>query len=126
MRGVRSSDRRSAMTPESAKSDPYNGLASAEATLPSVAYWDAAEFERDMEAIWYRNWIMVCRETDLAQPLAYRVFTLGSQQILVLRDDRDELQAFHNTCRHRGSQLCREKEGRLKARLLTCPYHAWS
>ncbi|MGX7873351.1 aromatic ring-hydroxylating oxygenase subunit alpha [Mesorhizobium sp. ORM6] len=31
-----------------------------------------------------------------------------------------------NTCRHRGSQLCQESEGRLKARLITCPYHAWS
>ena len=44
----------------------------------------------------------------------------------MLRDEQGELRAFHNTCRHRGSQLCRESEGRLKARLLTCPYHAWS
>jgi Rieske 2Fe-2S family protein len=114
------------MNPESAQSDPYNGLTTTKATLPSSDYWDAAAFERDMETIWYRNWVMVCREADLAQPLAYRVFTLGSQQVLVLRDDRGELRAFHNTCRHRGSQLCRETEGRLKARLLTCPYHAWS
>ncbi|MDQ6438232.1 aromatic ring-hydroxylating dioxygenase subunit alpha [Mesorhizobium sp. LHD-90] len=114
------------MTPESVKSDPYNGLRSAEPTLPSPAYWDEAEFQRDLEAIWYRNWLMVCREADLSQPLAYRVFSIGTQQVLVLRDDRGELRAFHNTCRHRGSQLCRETEGRLKARLLTCPYHAWS
>jgi Rieske 2Fe-2S family protein len=115
-----------AMTPESVKSDPYNGLPSAEPTLPSSAYWDPAEYQRDLEAIWYRDWIMVCREADLSQPLAYRVFTIGSQQVLVLRDEHGELQAFHNTCRHRGSQLCRGSEGRLKARLLTCPYHAWS
>ena len=44
----------------------------------------------------------------------------------MLRDDTGELRAFHNTCRHRGSQLCQESEGRLKARLITCPYHAWS
>ena len=43
-----------------------------------------------------------------------------------LRDETGELRAFHNTCRHRGSQLCQESEGRLKARLITCPYHAWS
>jgi Rieske 2Fe-2S family protein len=115
-----------AMTPESAKRDPYNGLATAEATLPASAYWDDAEYRRDLEAIWYRNWIMVCREADLAQPLAFRVFTIGDQQVLVLRDEHGDLRAFHNTCRHRGSQLCREPEGRLKARLLTCPYHAWS
>ncbi len=116
----------SAITPESAESVTYNGLASAEPTLPSSAYWDAAAYERDLEAIWYRNWLLVCREADLSQPLAYRVFTVGSQQVLVLRDDTGALRAFHNTCRHRGSQLCRESQGRLKARLLTCPYHAWS
>ncbi|TIS11703.1 MAG: aromatic ring-hydroxylating dioxygenase subunit alpha, partial [Mesorhizobium sp.] len=48
------------------------------------------------------------------------------QEVVVLRDEAGSLRAFHNTCRHRGSQLCLESEGRLKARLLTCPYHAWS
>jgi Rieske 2Fe-2S family protein len=54
------------------------------------------------------------------------VVTLGDQQILILRDEHGDIRAFHNTCRHRGSQLCTGQEGRLKARLLTCPYHAWS
>ena len=114
------------MTPEPAKTDRYNGLRKPEATLPAEAYVDAAWHQRDLERIWYRNWIMVCREAEIAQPLAYRVMRIGTQEILVLRDDKGDLRAFHNTCRHRGSQLCRESEGRLKARLITCPYHAWS
>ncbi|TIW47298.1 MAG: aromatic ring-hydroxylating dioxygenase subunit alpha, partial [Mesorhizobium sp.] len=81
---------------------------------------------RDLDAIWYKSWLLVCREADLAQPLAFRTFRVGTQEIVVLRDEAGELRAFHNTCRHRGSQLCQESEGRLKARLLTCPYHAWS
>ena len=44
----------------------------------------------------------------------------------MVRDETATLRAFHNTCRHRGSQLCTTESGRLKARLLTCPYHAWS
>ncbi|MER8626689.1 Rieske 2Fe-2S domain-containing protein [Mesorhizobium sp. M1143] len=54
--------------------------------------------------------------------MAFRTFRVGTQEIVVLRDDTGELRAFHNTCRHRGSQLCQESEGRLKARLITCPY----
>ncbi|WP_245418574.1 aromatic ring-hydroxylating dioxygenase subunit alpha [Mesorhizobium sp. WSM3864] len=69
---------------------------------------------------------MVCREADLAGPLAFRTARIGSQEVVVLRDETGSLRAFHNTCRHRGSQLCQESEGRLKARLLTCPYHAWT
>ncbi|MER9893554.1 aromatic ring-hydroxylating dioxygenase subunit alpha [Mesorhizobium sp. M0119] len=114
------------MQPSSNERGPYNGLTRAEPTLPSSAYWDIAAYQRDLEAIWYRNWLLVCREADLAQPLAFRTFRIGTQEIVVLRDETGELRAFHNTCRHRGSQLCQQSEGRLKARLITCPYHAWS
>jgi Rieske 2Fe-2S family protein len=114
------------MPAKSHRDTPYNGLVTSEITLPSTDYWTEAAYQRDLEAIWYRRWILACREADIVQPLSYRVVTIGTQQVLVLRDDRGEIRAFHNTCRHRGSQLCREAEGRLKARLITCPYHAWS
>ncbi|PMU86126.1 aromatic ring-hydroxylating dioxygenase subunit alpha, partial [Pseudomonas sp. GP01-A4] len=35
-----------------------------------------------------------------------------------------DLRAFHNSCRHRGSILCKPGEGRV-ARLV-CPYHSWT
>lgn len=114
------------MQPDPRERDLYNGLTRMEPTLPSSAYWDTEAYRRDLDAIWYRSWLLVCRETDLAQPLAFRTCRVGTQEVVVLRDETGELRAFHNTCRHRGSQLCQESEGRLKARLLTCPYHAWS
>ena len=114
------------MKPLASKHDLYNGLEKAEPTLPSKSYWDADEFQRDLDAIWYRSWLSVCREADIAQPRAFRTFRIGSQDVLVVRDENGVLRAFHNTCRHRGSQLCAGSEGRLKTRLLTCPYHAWS
>jgi Rieske 2Fe-2S family protein len=46
--------------------------------------------------------------------------------VLLLRDENGAVQAFHNTCRHRGSALRMEECGRLKSRLITCPYHAWA
>ena len=33
---------------------------------------------------------------------------------------------FHNTCRHRGAELCQAQDMRLKAKLITCPYHEWA
>ena len=114
------------MEPSALPRDPYNGLRRAEPTLPAKAYWDAEEYQRDLDAIWYRDWLNVCREADIAAPLAFRTFRIGSQDVLVVRDENGVLRAFHNTCRHRGSQLCSAAEGGLKARLLTCPYHAWS
>jgi len=114
------------MQPSPSEGNPYNGLTRLEPTLPSASYWDEASYRQDLEAIWYRNWIFACREADLAEPLAFRRFRIGTQEIFVLRDETGTLRAFFNTCRHRGSQLCRQESGRLKARLITCPYHAWS
>jgi Rieske 2Fe-2S family protein len=107
-------------------SDPYTGLREASEALPARDYFSAEAFARDLETIWQRNWLMVGRSSDIANPLDFRTFRVGTQDVLVVRDEHGALQAYHNTCRHRGSQLCREEKGRLKARLITCPYHAWS
>ncbi len=114
------------MTQAEPQERSYNGLDRAFPTLPASSYFEEAAYRKDLEAIWYRRWVHVCRDSDIAEPLAYRVFTIGDQEILVVRDETGTLRAFHNTCRHRGSQLCAAASGRLKARLLTCPYHAWS
>ncbi|MGE3304688.1 MAG: aromatic ring-hydroxylating dioxygenase subunit alpha [Rhizobiaceae bacterium] len=107
-------------------SDPYTGLREATESLPATDYFTAEAFQRDLDTIWFRNWLMVCRSADMPKPLDFRTFRVGGQEGLLVRDENGVLQAFHNTCRHRGSALCREEQGRLKARLITCPYHAWS
>ena len=104
----------------------WNGLDTLERALPARSYFAQDKYRRDLETIWFRSWVNVCRDADIAEPLAFRVFRIDSQEILVVRDETGSLRAFFNTCRHRGSQLCTSSQGRLKARLLTCPYHAWS
>ncbi|MDX1517343.1 MAG: aromatic ring-hydroxylating dioxygenase subunit alpha [Woeseiaceae bacterium] len=95
-------------------------------TLPSHWYFDPAHYERELEAIWYRDWICVGREESLPAPGDYFVAGIGSQSIIVTRDAAGELRAFHNTCRHRGSILCREPEGRFRNGRIICPYHTWT
>ena len=78
---------RSVTMPNAAEKDLYLGLRQLEGTLPTSAYLDPGEYQRDLEAIWYKRWILVCRSADIAAPLAYKVFTIGSQEVLVVRDD---------------------------------------
>lgn len=103
----------------------YNGLTKLEHGLPANAYFDPHHHERELQRIWYRNWVYVGRSNDLARARAFRTFQLGDQRILLVRDDQHLLQGFHNTCRHRGSALCRESDGLLRAGAIVCPYHAW-
>ncbi len=113
------------MTADGVKPD-FVGLKRLEPTLPSTAYYDATAFERDLAMLWHRNWVYAGRSTALKEPGSYKSVTIGRQTALIVRDEDGALRAFHNTCRHRGSVLCRESEGRLKSKLITCPYHAWS
>jgi glycine betaine catabolism A len=114
------------VTAEIPSASAYNGLSHVQATLPSHYYFDSTHYERELNSIWYRNWIYLCRSDAIMGARAFRTFTIGTQQLLVLRDEDGELHAYHNTCRHRGSMLCRETAGQLRASSITCPYHGWT
>lgn len=95
-------------------------------TLPSEWYYDPAHHQRELEAIWFRDWLCVGREDDWAETGDYRVVAVGDQQVIITRDGSGRLRAFHNTCRHRGSQLCTSASGRFERGRIVCPYHAWA
>jgi len=111
-------------TPEIKELD-YNGLTEHTEGLPADAYFDPRQYERELQRIWYRNWVYVGRSSDLSRARGFRTFEIGDQRILLVRDEQRVLQGFYNTCRHRGAALCREPEGMLRAGTIVCPYHAW-
>src|SRR5258708_22526408 len=45
---------------------------------------------------------------------------------MVLLRDEEQVRAFHNTCRHRGSVLCTEEQGSFARKRIVCPYHSWT
>ena len=106
--------------------DPgYAGLTTPVATLPASHYFDPAHHQRELDRIWYRNWIYVCRSSDIGTARTFRTLELGNQSIFVVRGEDGVARAFHNTCRHRGAALCREAAGRFGATGIVCPYHSW-
>ncbi len=104
----------------------FNGLTHAAPTLPGSYYYDQEHHVRELDALWYRQWLYVCRSDAIAESGAWQTFTIGTQNILIVRDGDGTLRAFQNTCRHRGSILCEGSEGRFKSKLITCPYHQWA
>jgi nitrite reductase/ring-hydroxylating ferredoxin subunit len=113
-------------TRPSARRDPgYAGLTEAVGGLPSPYYFDPDHYRHELSRIWYRHWIYACRAADLSVPRAFRTLEVGDQSILIVRGEDGIARAFHNTCRHRGAALCRERAGRFPAAGIVCPYHAW-
>lgn len=92
--------------------------------LPRAAYFDQGWFDRELATIFARQWVMVGRADDLAAGRMRRV-TVGAAQVIVLRDPDGQLAAWHNSCPHRGSELCRAEEEPV-GKLIRCPYHAFA
>ena len=95
-------------------------------TLPSTFYFDREHHERELRQIWYRQWLLVGRADTVAAVGDYRVVEVGDQSVIVTRGSDGRLRAFHNTCRHRGSILCRQSQGRFRGQRIVCPYHSWT
>ncbi len=93
-------------------------------TLPAAAYRDPANFERERQEIFARNW-MLFSWSERLRPGEYVTGTLAGYPVFVLRDEAGKVRAFHNVCRHRGAQLLGAEHGRCGS-LVVCPYHSWS
>jgi choline monooxygenase len=91
-------------------------------TMPGRWYRDPAHHERELDAIFGRQWVSVGCMDDVAEPGSYLASAAGRLPVLVVRDETGALHAFLNVCRHRGAPLA---DGCGHARVLSCPYHAW-
>jgi Rieske 2Fe-2S family protein len=93
-------------------------------SLPAAFYLSPEIYQRDLSLIFGRHWIFVGVEPEI--PEAGDLFTvdIGSDSIIVVRDDDLKVRAFHNVCRHRGARL--RPQGRGMVGNLVCPYHQWT
>jgi Rieske 2Fe-2S family protein len=104
-------------------------------TLPQAAYVSREAFDSEREAIFAREWMCVGRDEHVASPGDYLLVRPAGESVLVVRTRGGDLRAFHNLCRHRGSQLVFDEEelpgadpmpsGRFRG-AIRCPYHAWT
>ena len=93
-------------------------------SLPREAYVSPDWFAREMTTVFARQWTCAGRLADMTKGHMRRV-RLGTAEAVLCRLADGSLSAFHNACRHRGSDLCRGEEQPL-GRLISCPYHAWA
>ena len=92
--------------------------------LEAPFYTSQEIFDLDMDAVWTKHWLFVAAAAELPEPGDFVTVEVGRSSVIVVRDDDEQVRAFHNVCRHRGSRLLDDKAGCVGN--LVCPYHHWT
>jgi Rieske 2Fe-2S family protein len=94
-------------------------------TLPRRFYADADFYRTELERFYFERWICAGRLDQIPNAGDYFTRLIGDESIVVTRDESDSVHAMFNVCRHRGTRLCDQAEGRF-AGCIQCPYHNWT
>lgn len=92
--------------------------------LQQPFYVSPEVYQLDLEHIFYRDWLYAIPACQLAKTGSYATMRVGAYEIVMVRGRDGEIRAFHNSCRHRGSIVCKSREGQVAK--LVCPYHQWT
>ena len=93
-------------------------------SLDQRFYKDESIFDLEKNHIFYDSWIFIGHESQISNKGDYFVYKLLDEEIIVLRNKDNEVKAFFNVCRHRGSRICLEESGNTSR--FSCPYHSWT
>jgi phenylpropionate dioxygenase-like ring-hydroxylating dioxygenase large terminal subunit len=93
--------------------------------LPAWSYNNEELTQLEMEQVFLQNWIWVGHISDIPNSGDYQCLDIANERAVVLRDKDNQVRAFHNMCRHRGSRVAVEDKGHC-GNALICPFHGWS
>jgi glycine betaine catabolism A len=93
-------------------------------SLEAPFYISPEVFDLDVAAVFAKHWLFSAAESEIPDAGDYVTIDIGPYSVIILRDDDEEIRAFHNVCRHRGSRLLNESCGSVGN--IVCPYHQWT
>ena len=92
--------------------------------LPNAAYTSDEYLALEQRFLFRRSWMLVARVDELPDRGDIKPVIVGGVPLILVRGEDDEIRAFQNVCRHRGTRLVEECQSRRQS--IVCPYHAWS
>jgi len=98
----------------------------AEQLLPKWTYYDPDWFEREHRELFSRAWTFACVVQDIPEPGDYKAVVVNRYALIVVRGKDGDVRAYHNTCRHRGTQIYEDGKSGNCRHGIVCPYHAWT
>ncbi|UVC07897.1 aromatic ring-hydroxylating dioxygenase subunit alpha [Rhizobium sp. TH2] len=92
--------------------------------LPGWTYHSDALLELEKQHVFREHWQIACHISDLPEPGSYLTMDIVGERALILRGQDGVIRGFHNICKHRGSRLVADEQGKCR-NALVCPFHGW-
>lgn len=92
--------------------------------IPAGRYTDPRFYELEQEHLWRKSWLFAAHMDEVPEPGCFLLWENAGQPVIIVHSRSGDINAFYNTCSHRGAPVVTQKSGK-KSRL-TCAYHGWS
>src|SRR5438067_12415604 len=94
-------------------------------THPGRYYTSPEIYAEEQDPIFTVIWVCGGEAAEIPEAGDYVLRRIAGESVIVVRGRDGALRAFYNVCRHRGTRLCEEPQGRF-SETIQCPYHAWT
>lgn len=111
------------LTREESSVDGISCRTEKRAVLSASRYTSESFMTLEWERVWTRSWLFTGLLSDIPDAGDYYIYSIGRESIVILRDDKLQVQAFYNVCQHRGNRLFTSTDGCVQQ--IACPYHGW-
>lgn len=92
--------------------------------IPAGRYIDPRYFALEQQQLWRKSWLLAAHIDEIPDAGNYMLWDNAGQPVVIVHSESGAVNAFYNTCSHRGAPVVTEPFG--SARRLTCKYHGWS
>ena len=72
------------------------------------AYVDEDRYQKEVDRIFKRLPLALCLSSELPKENTHRAMNVLDTPVLITRSKDNQVRAFLNVCRHRGSKVCEE------------------
>ena len=106
-----------------------NGVNNAvlEGNFPTSWYTEPLFFEFERRAIFSKHWLLTTHRLRLPHPGSYLRFQIAGFDYFLVKNKDQQIQAFHNVCRHRAYPLLdKDAADAGQKSIFACAYHGSS
>jgi len=92
--------------------------------LPAKSYTDQQFWEIECNTVLADGWLFVGFVHEFLNSGDIIPISIAGKPILLVKNNKGKITAFHNVCSHRCLKLVDEKKN--VGKIIRCPYHSWA